>query len=112
MKRHVTVELATAPSQRELKILSQGIQSFNRAYLPDHVVYEPDTKFAVFARNENNEVIGGIRATVFWNYCIIELLWLAEESRGEGIGSQLMHQVESFATARGFQYIRAETLDF
>lgn len=106
------IELATEPTKKDLETISQGIQSYNKAHMPDEVVFEPDTRFAVFVRNENNEVVGGVRATAFWNYCIVELLWLSEETRGSGIGSKLMAQVESYAKSKGFQYIRAETLDF
>lgn len=106
------IELATKPTTKDLDKISQGIQSFNQGYVSEDVVFEPDTKFAVFARDDNNEVVGGVRATAFWNYCIVELLWLAEEARGSGIGSKLMAQAESYAKSKGFQYVRAETLDF
>ncbi|GGA69761.1 N-acetyltransferase [Neiella marina] len=106
------IELATMPAHADLETISQGIQSYNQLHLPDEVVFEPDTKFAVFVRNNHNEVVGGVRATAFWNYCIVELLWLSEETRGSGVGSKLMAQVESYAKSKGFQYIRAETLDF
>lgn len=104
--------MATAPTKENLQTISKGIQSFNQSHLPDDVVFEPDTKFAVFARNENGDVIGGIRANAFWNYCIIELLWLSEEARGSGAGTKLMYQAESYAKSQGFQYMRTETLDF
>ena len=108
----MNIELVTEPTKEDLHTISQGIQSFNQGHMPDKVVFESDTRFAAFARNENNEVVGGIRATAFWNYCIIELLWLSETTRGSGIGSKLMAQVESYAKSKGFQYIRTETLDF
>ncbi len=81
------IELAVAPSAEDLKTLSEGIQSFNRLHLPEAVVSEPDNQFAVFARNEDGDVVGGVRANAFWNYCIIELLWLSEEARGGGVGA-------------------------
>ena len=106
------IELTTTPVAEDLKTISKGIQTFNQDHLTDDVVFEPDTKFAVFARNNENEVVGGIRATAFWNYCIIELLWLADETRGSGIGSKLMAQAEAFAKEKGFHYMRTETLSF
>ncbi len=106
------IELTTTPEAEDLKTISKGIQTFNQDHLTDDVVFEPDTKFAVFARNDENKVVGGIRATAFWNYCIIELLWLADETRGSGIGSQLMAQAEFFAKEKGFYYMRTETLSF
>ena len=106
------VVLDVAPAQADLETLSQGIKAYNQEYLPDDVVFEPDTRFAAFARNEVGEVVGGIRANAYWNYCLIELLWLAEEARGKGVGSKLMEAVESYARSKGFQYIRTETVDF
>ena len=77
------IEVTCSPSKEAL-ILSKGIQSFNQKHISDEVVFEEDTKFAVLAKDENGIVQGGIRATAFWNYCIIELLWLSEDTRGFG----------------------------
>ena len=109
---NMKIELSVPPSKKDLKTISSGIESYNQGYIPDDVVFEEDTKFTVFARNDDGEVIGGIRAVAFWNYCIIELLWLADEARGKGIGTQLMKKAEDYAIEKGFEYIRTETLSF
>lgn len=92
--------------------ISQGIQSYNQKYISDDVVFEEDAKFAVFAKDDNGKTVGGIRACAFWNYCIIELLWLSEKTRGLGIGRKLMEAAEKFAYEKGFSFVRAETLSF
>ncbi|PKH87487.1 GNAT family N-acetyltransferase [Colwellia sp. Bg11-28] len=104
--------VTTSPTQEDLKALSVGIGSYNKDYLPDEVGYEKDTKFAVIAKDTNGKVLGGIRANAFWNYCTIELLWLSEETRGLGLGTNLMEAAENFAKDRGFGYMRTETLSF
>lgn len=106
------IEVTSSPSEQDLKTLSEGIQSFNQQHIPNDVVFEEDTKFAVFAKNDSGEVEGGIRATGFWNYCIIELLWLSQDSRGLGIGAKLMAAAEQYALEQGFKYMRTETLSF
>lgn len=106
------IEITATPAKEDLKTISKGIQSFNQKHMPDSVVFEEDTKFAVFARDENGEVVGGIRACAFWDYCIIELLWLSEKTRGKGIGSQLMDAAENHAKEKGFSHMRTETLSF
>jgi len=105
------IELTSSPDPADLETISRGIKSYNQGYMPDEVVFEPDTKFAVFARNDDGKVVGGIRATAFWNYCIIELMWLADGARGQGLGSRLMKRAEEHAHALGFEYARTETLD-
>lgn len=106
------IEVTENPTKENLKTISEGIKSYNQKFLPDAVVFEKDTKFAVFAKSDSGEVQGGIRAVAFWNYCIIELLWLSENMRGLGIGRKLMEAAESYAAKQGFQYIRTETLSF
>lgn len=106
------IELAPSPSKSDLATISQGIKSFNEEHMPDELVHEQDTRFAVFAKDDSGNVVGGIRATAFWNYCIIELLWLSEATRGKGIGSKLINETETYAREKGFQYIRTETLEF
>lgn len=106
------IVVTTSPNKEDLKTLSKGIGSFNQGYLPDDVGFEKDTKFAVFAKDEQGKILGGIRANAFWNYCIIELLWLSKDSRGLGVGTKLMNANEKFAKEHGFNYVRTETLSF
>ncbi|GAA5442184.1 hypothetical protein Misp06_00353 [Microbulbifer sp. NBRC 101763] len=108
----MNIEVTSTPQKEDLKFISEGIKKYNQKYIPDDVVFEEDTKFAVFAKSENGEIQGGIRATGFWNYCIIELLWLSEDTRGLGVGSELVAAAEKYALEKGFQYIRTETLSF
>lgn len=106
------IEITTNPKKEDLQIISKGIQAYNQQYIPDDVVFEEDTKFAIFAKDDKGKVLGGIRACAFWNYCIIELLWLSENTRGSGVGKKLMEATESFALEKGFNYVRTETLSF
>lgn len=106
------IELTTSASEQDLKTISKGIQAYNQIHMTDDIVFEPDTKFCVFARNDHHQIVGGVRAVAFWNYCIIELLWLSDNVRGKGIGSELMAKAESYAMECGFEYMRTETLSF
>jgi GNAT superfamily N-acetyltransferase len=108
----MNIEVTTSPNQNDLETISKGIKSFNQQHIPDEVVFELDTKFAAFAKDESGNVIGGITATAYWNYCILELLWLSSEARGKNLGSQLMDAAEHFAKQQGFEYMRTETVSF
>ncbi|WP_417760351.1 GNAT family N-acetyltransferase [Shewanella sp.] len=106
------IEVTTTPARDDLALLSLGIQAYNQGFLPAEVALEADTHFAVLARDEQGQVCGGIRANAFWNYCIIELLWLSDTVRGQGVGTRLITAAEAFALANGFTAVRVETLDF
>lgn len=87
------IELSENPSKADSNVIIQGIKSYNKNHIANDVVFEKDATFSVFARDDKGNIIGGIRATAFWNYCIIELLWLSDETRGKGVGSALMEKL-------------------
>ena len=91
------VEVDCEPSKTDMDVLSQGIIAFNNEQIPDLEPIEHEKRFHVFARDEDGNVQGGIRATCFWNTLHIELLWLAKETRGSGIGRDLVDRAEDYA---------------
>jgi len=99
----VKIELTTAPSAEDAKTISQGLIQFNHAIVADLEPIKSLVKFSVFSRDPDGNVNGGLRATCFWNLLDIELLWLAEEARGQGIGSLLVRKAEQFAIDKGIE---------
>nr|WP_262899393.1 GNAT family N-acetyltransferase [Flammeovirga yaeyamensis] len=83
--------------------------NFNNDKVPDLEPIEKEVKFFVFVRNDDQEVIGGIRAICFWNTLHIELLWLSEECRGKGVGKELIDSAEKFAVEHGCEKAFVET---
>lgn len=71
-----------------------------------------ELKFVVLARTDDGQVAGGLRASAFWGYLCIELLWLDERTRGNGTGRQLVARAEAFALQHGFRNARVETTSF
>lgn len=106
------IEVTIEPSTADLEFISQGIQAFNRQAAPGIPEVAEDLKFAVFARNAEGKIVGGIRANAFWGYLCIELLWLDEAARGSGVGARLMLDAEAFALQHGFTRSRVETTSF
>ena len=88
------IEITTNPKEKDSQIISNGIIEFNKAKIPQLEPIEAEVKFSVFAKNETNDVVGGIRATCFWNTLHIELLWLSETCRGKGLGRTLIESAE------------------
>lgn len=105
----MNIEVTTTPHPQDAKTISQGIVEFNQTTIPDLEPIEKEVKFFVFAKNKLEEVVGGIRATCFWNTMHIELLWLSNDCRGKGIGRQLMTKAENFAKEIGCEKVFVET---
>lgn len=103
------IETTTTPSKHDAKIISEGIVDFNTASVPNLESIEDEVKFCVFARDNEDNIVGGIRANCFWNTLHIELLWLAEEIRGKGTGKDLIQQAERFAKQNNCEKVFVET---
>jgi len=105
----VKIELTTSPSAEDAKTISQGLVNFNLETAKNLDPEETETKFSVFVRDDRGTVTGGLRATCFWNTLHIELLWLSEDVRGQGIGSSLVKKAEQFAVEQGYELALLES---
>lgn len=64
------------------------------------------------AANNDDDLIGGVSATL-WGGCLeIKYIWVSEELRGSGVGSQLLKKLESVVKAKGCRKIILDTYSF
>ena len=105
------IEITEKPDHKDLETISKGLQSYNKKMIGEQTDGEV-LSFAVFSRDDDGKIIGGIRAVAFWNWLTIELLWISEEFRGLGIGTQLMEQAEHFAMKNNYYLSIVETASF
>lgn len=103
------IELTCNPTDDEAETLSRAIREFNAEAIRDLEPVEAEKRFHVLTKSESGDVLGGIRATCFWNTLHIELLWLSEELRGGGVGRQLVETAEDFARKHGCENSFVET---
>ncbi|MGW7516660.1 GNAT family N-acetyltransferase [Streptomyces sp. NPDC054796] len=72
---------------------------------------EPVQLFAL--TGENGEVAGGLVGYAWGHWLHVDLLWVDERHRGQGLGSRLMAEAEALARERyGCAHSRVETWDF
>lgn len=63
--------------------------------------------------NTNEEIIAGILSKIYcWNCVYIDVLWIKEEYRKDGLGSRLLKEVEKIAKDKGCHLIHLDTFDF
>lgn len=63
--------------------------------------------------NENGDIIGGISGSVrMCDSVHIDLHWIHEDYRRNGIGTHLLNQVETEAKKKGYNQVKLETFDF
>ena len=66
----------------------------------------------LYVEDEYGEIMAGLVAETFGNWLEIEYLFVKEELRGQGIGSQLLQRAESEAKNRNCRYVFVNTYQF
>ena len=56
--------------------------------------------------------MGGLTAHWYYNWMFVEYLYLPDELRGSGVGTQLIAEAEQLARRRGLDGIWLDTYDF
>jgi GNAT superfamily N-acetyltransferase len=104
----ISLELTSDPSAQASAFIEDGLRRFNLQYS------EPDqhTLLRVFARNELGELVGGLLGETFWRWLYVADLWLSEDYRHAGLGSQLMQLAEAEAIRRGCHHAYLDTIDY
>ena len=101
------VRLENTESQKS-QIIGDLIRSYNRS---KREVAESEP-LNLYIEDEHGEIMAGLVAETFGNWLEIEYLFVKEDLRGQGIGSQLLQQAESEAKKRNCRYAFVNTYQF
>ena len=101
------VRLENTESQKS-QIIGDLIRSYNRSKR-EAAESEP---LNLYIEDEHGRLLAGLVAETFGNWLEIEYLFVKEELRGQGIGSQLLQQAESEAKKRNCRFAFVNTYQF
>ena len=101
------VRLENTGSQKS-QIIGDLIRSYNRS---KREVAESEP-LNLYVEDEHGEIMAGLVAETFGNWLEIEYLFVKEDLRGQGIGSQLLQQAESEAKKRNCRFAFVNTYQF
>lgn len=97
------------PTAHELQILANGIESYTESHLG------PDDRreLVFFLRDADGAIAGGVQGSHGnYGWLWIGTLWVAQEIRGKGLGSQLMDRIEEKASLNGCTNSYLNTFSF
>jgi GNAT superfamily N-acetyltransferase len=96
------------PSPDELQFLEDRIYEFNSAQ-----TRQVDGEyFALFIRNEQQEVLAGLSGWTWASACEIQTLWVHPDWRGQGYGRKLLESAELQVQSRGCKVILISSYSF
>ena len=102
---HIRLENTESQKAQEIGNL---IRSYNRSKR-EAAESEP---LNLYVEDNRGEVLAGLVAETFGNWLEIEYLFVKEDLRGQGIGSQLLQRAESEAKKRNCRYVFVNTYQF
>ena len=101
------LRLENIESQKS-QVIGDLIRSYNRSKR-EAAESEP---LNLYVEDDSGELMAGLVAETFGNWLEIEYLFVKEDLRGQGIGSQLLQQAESEAKKRNCRYVFVNTYQF
>ena len=102
---HIRLENTESQKAQEIGNL---IRSYNRS-IRETAESEP---LNLYIEDEQGQLLAGLVAETFGNWLEIEYLFVKEDLRGQGIGSQLLQQAESEAKKRNCRFAFVNTYQF
>ena len=101
------MEVTDTPSEPDEAFVVAQTRAYNAAFADrDH------RSLCVFARDDNDAIIGGLTGRTYWRYLDIAFLWVHEKNRGRGLATELMAEAETEARRRGCERALLDTLSF
>ncbi|SHH23799.1 GNAT family N-acetyltransferase [Ferrimonas marina] len=104
----MNIEVSDQDNPDVFEALATGVRAFNAKHLGN----EKSRPLLAFAKDEAGKVIAGVAGRTIYNQFLIEVLWVDESTRGEGLGRKVMMQAENEAKARGCVAAQVDTLGF
>lgn len=96
------------PEEAAWGIIGRGLQNFNIQQAG-----EENFKRICFALlSPDQEIIGGVLGEIFWDWLHIDLMWIKDESRGQGYGHRLLSAIEDQAREHGAKNAFLDTFSF
>lgn len=101
-------DLTYEPASDDINCLIDGLNEHSI----EQVTRSGFDEAAIFIRDADGAVRGGILAYFNWNWLEVSLLWIDDALRDAGHGRELMQEMEALGYARGCRKAHVDTFSF
>lgn len=98
----------TFTDQPAWDIIGGGLTIFNHQHAGD----DRPQRLCFVLKVPDGAIVGGVIGIVYWDWLAVDLLYLPEELRGQGYGSQLLTVIEEEGRRRGARHVHLDTFSF
>ena len=96
------------PTKQEIEFVRASLAQFNL----EHVEDDGHTPLNLVEYDTDGKVIGGILGGTYWGWMYVDILWVAESHRRQGIGTKLLALAEKEAILRGCHHVHLDTMSW
>lgn len=104
------IVLTDKPDSSVAKALSLLLLDFNNR--ASGYAYDAKPLVITVSDSDNDAILGGLWGATGYSYLHLDLLFVPEDKRGSGLGSQLMNMAEEEAIRRGCRGAWLDTFSF
>ncbi len=102
------LEVTLDPNEDDRKAILDPLLAFNDLKAGDDH-YQP---LAIFLRDDEGEIRGGLWAKCYYHWLFVELLFVPEIMRGQQLGTKLLAKAEQWANEQSCVGIWLDTFSF
>ena len=96
------------PSEIETDYIREALNQFNCAHVGD----DGHTPLNLIEYDADGSIIGGLLGGTYWGWMYIDILWVREDHRRQGVGSRLLTEAEKEAMRRGCHHVHVDTMSW
>ena len=96
------------PQDAEWSAVGGGISQYNKQQAGD----TNHQSLCFMLHTADDEIVGGVIGSTYWDWLYVDLLWLKDELRGHGHGHRLLTAAEEEARQRGAKNAYLDTFSF
>lgn len=96
------------PSETETDFIRDALAQFNR----NHVGDDGHAPLHLVEYGADGSIIGGLLGGTYWGWMYIDILWVREDHRRQGIGSRLLAEAEQEAVRRRCHHVHVDTMSW
>ncbi len=108
MKRNFKISYEKEPNEKDLEFISNNLDqnTFNKTGL------EKSGEFALFIKDGESKLYGGLSAKLFYGCLYIDELFVAKDIRGKGFGTHLIERAEEIGKENDCNFAAVNTMEW
>lgn len=96
------------PTEHEIAYVRESLMQFNN----ERVGADGHTPLNLVEYDADGKVIGGLLGGTYWGWMYVDILWVDENHRKQGIGSKLLAEAEREAMRRRCHHVHLDTMSW